>query len=300
MIDLDENTWTILLESIDEKRCTPFLGAGACYGALPLGSDLAKDLAETEDYPFSDRTDLLRVAQFVAVKYDHHLAKMRTLDHLKSAGAPKYVNPPDFTGEDEPHGTLASLRKLRVYITTNYDDFMVRALAAKEWNPQREVCRWHAGLKKTPSVFETNPGYQPNVANPLVFHFHGYDKHPDSLVLTEDDYLKFLINIARDPSLLPPPVQEAISASTLLFIGYRLADWNFRMLLQMLRPDPQYISVAVLLPPGPNEPSPEEAQKYLEKYYAAMHLRVFWGTAREFARELRRRWGAFCAEGSSI
>jgi len=298
MIDLNEIAWSILLESIAEKKCTPFLGAGACYGALPLGADLARDLAEAEAYPFSDRTDLLRVAQFVALKYSQHVAKARTIRRLKSAGPPKYMNPPDFTGADEPHGTLASFN-LPVYMTTNYDDFMVRALAAKpnEKEPRREVCRWYADLKRIPSVFETQPGYWPNVANPLVFHLHGYDKDADSCVLTEDDYLKFLTNIARDPNLLPPCIQEAISASTLLFIGYRLADWNFRMLFQMLRPDPQYISVAVLLPPGPNEPSPAAAQEYLEQYYAAMKLRVFWGTAREFAGELRSRWGAFCTGG---
>ena len=243
-------------------------------------------------YPFSDPSDLLRVAQFIAVKYDQRRAKSQTLSRLKNAGPPKYANPPDFAGADEPHGVLASLG-LPVYITTNYDDFVVRALAANEKEPRREVCRWHPGLKKIPSVFEIEPGYKPSPANPLVFHLHGYDKEADSLVLTEDDYLKFLTNIARDPNLIPPRIQEAISASTLLFIGYRLADWNFRVLFQMLRPDPEYISIAVLLPPGPNEPSPAEAQKYLEEYYAALKLRLFWGTAREFAGELRRRWTAF-------
>jgi hypothetical protein len=104
-----------------------------------------------------------------------------------------------------------------------------------------------------------------------------------------------MINLASDPARLPPFVQAAISASTLLFVGYRLADWNFRVLFQMLRPDPAYISVAVLLPPGPNEPSPEEAQQYLDEYYGAMNLKMFWGTAREFSSELRRRWAEFRA-----
>ena len=36
MIDLKEETWEILLERIRDKKCTPFLGAGACAGALPL------------------------------------------------------------------------------------------------------------------------------------------------------------------------------------------------------------------------------------------------------------------------
>jgi hypothetical protein len=289
MIDLKEKTWNILLERIQEKKCTPFLGAGACAGALPLGGELSRDLADAQNYPFQDRGDLLRVAQFIAVKSDPRYAKSMVVDRLKRAGPPNFANPPDFTASDDPHGVLASLN-LPVYLTTNYDDFMFRALRAAERDPRREVCRWHPGTSQIPSVFKTEPSYRPSPANPLVFHLHGYDKEPDSIVLTEDDYLKFMINLARDPALLPPFVQAAISASTLLFVGYRLADWNFRVLFQILRPEPQYMSIAVLIPPGPNEPSPEEAQQYLDEYYGAMDLKMFWGTAREFSSELRRRW----------
>jgi hypothetical protein len=297
MIDLKGKNWEILLERIREKKCTPFLGAGACAGALPLGGELSRDLADAQNYPFQNRDDLLRVAQFIAVKSDPRYAKSMVVASLKKAGPPKFVNPPDFTAPDDPHGVLASLN-LPAYLTTNYDDFMFRALRAAEKDPRREVCRWHDGISKFPSVFETEPAYRPNPANPLVFHLHGYDKEPDSIVLTEDDYLKFMINLASDPARLPRFVRDAISASTLLFVGYRLADWNFRVLFQMLRPDPAYISVAVLLPPGPNEPSPEEAQQYLDEYYGAMDLKMFWGTAREFSSELRRRWTDFraCAE----
>jgi hypothetical protein len=292
MIDLKEQIWEILLERIREKKCTPFLGAGACAGALPLGGELSRHLADAQNYPFEDRADLLRVAQYIAVKSDQRRAKALVLDRLKKASPPTYINPPDFESDDEPHATLAALG-LPLYLTTNYDDFMTRSLVAIEREPRREVCRWHPGLRKIPSVFETEPGYKATPANPLVFHLHGYDKEADSLVLTEDDYLKFLINIARDPNLLPPRVQDGISASTLLFIGYRLADWNFRVLFQMLRPDPDYISIAVLLPPAANEPSPEEAQQYLDEYYGAMNLKVFWGTAREFSSELGKRWKQF-------
>jgi hypothetical protein len=294
MIDLEEKTWEILLERIREKKCTPFLGAGACAGALPLGGELSRDLADAQDYPFQDRSDLLGVAQFIAVKSDPRSAKSMVVDRLKKAGPPKFANPPDFTAQDEPHGLFASLN-LPAYLTTNYDDFMFRALRAAEKDPRQEVCRWNSGLRKVPSVFETEPAYRPSPANPLVFHLHGYEKEPDSLVLTEDDYLKFMINFARDPALLPSPVRDAISASTLLFVGYRLADWNFRVLFEMLRPDPDYISIAVLLPPGPNEPSAEEAQQYLDEYYGKKYLKMFWGTAREFSSELRRRWAEFRA-----
>jgi hypothetical protein len=215
------------------------------------------------------------------------------VDRLKKAGPPKFANPPNFTAPDDPHGVLASLN-LPVYLTTNYDDFMFRALRAAEKDPRREVCRWHSGLSKIPSVFETEPTYRPSPANPLVFHLHGYDKEPDSIVLTEDDYLKFMINLARDPALLPPLVQAAISASTLLFVGYRLADWNFRVLFQMLRPDPLTSVLLFSFRLGLTNLHLRRRSN-IDEYYGAMNLKMFWGTAREFSSELRRRWAEFRA-----
>jgi hypothetical protein len=83
MIDLKEKTWEILLERIREKKCTPFLGAGACAGALPLGGELSRELADAKDYPFQDRADLLRVAQFIAVKWDPRSAKSMVVDRVR-------------------------------------------------------------------------------------------------------------------------------------------------------------------------------------------------------------------------
>ena len=127
---------------------------------------------------------------------------------------------------------------------------------------------------------------------PLVFHLHGHTL-PESLVLTEDDYLRYLAAMASNPDLLPAPVQKALTSASLVFIGYRLADWNFRVLLQGLRPTALRRSVVVLKPPEDSEEKSNKVQEYMDRYYAAMDLRVYWGTAREFCGELRRRWREF-------
>jgi hypothetical protein len=279
---LTDQDWAVLLQRIKAGKCTPFLGAGACYGALPLGSEVARQWAAAEGYPLKDDDDLVRVAQFLAVKYDPIYPKEAILARFKQ------VAPPNFREPDEPHGVLADL-PLPVYMTTNYDDFMVQALKSRHRDARRELCRWNELVKDEPSVFETEPGYAPTVANPIVFHLHGHTR-PESLVLTEDDYLHFLGSIARDQALLPPRIRQALAGSSLLFIGYRLADWNFRVLFQAL-PNP-HKSVAVLLPPGDSAESRQRAQAYLDRYYAALALRVYWGTAREFCAQLRQRWQA--------
>jgi hypothetical protein len=132
----------------------------------------------------------------------------------------------------------------------------------------------------------------PSPANPVVFHLHGSMDVSESLVLTEDDYLTFLASMTSNAQLLPPVIESAIATTTLLFIGYRLGDWYFRVMFQALRPRNQFSSVVVLKPPDKADPHMEAQQEYLKKYFAAMDMKLFWGTARQFCTELKQRWDA--------
>ena len=283
---LEERDWNLLLRRIKAGRCTPFLGAGACFGAIPLGSRIAEKWAQKHDYPLEDCRDLARVAQFLAVQYDPMFPKEEILERFF-----RNVDPPDFTQPDEPHCVLADL-PLPIYMTTNYDDFMVRALRSRHKDPKRELCRWNKLVKDQPSIFESEPGFNPTPANPVVFHLHGHDEVPESLVLTEDDYLDFLVNISSDQALLPLRIQRALTGASLLFIGYRLADWSFRVLFRGLvssmEASLRRISVAVQL-----SPEDQNVQNYWADYFGNINVKVYWGTAREFAAELRERWEGF-------
>ncbi len=154
---LRENDWTVLLERLKTNRCTPFLGAGAAFGALPLGADIARDWAKDFGYPFEDSTDLARVAQFVAIEFDDGTWP-KDLIRNRFAGTAA----PDFRASDEPHGLLADLR-LPIYLTTNYDDFMARAIADRKNDPRRELCRWNERLKDIPhqSLRRSRPTRRP-------------------------------------------------------------------------------------------------------------------------------------------
>ena len=67
---------------------------------------------------------------------------------------------------------------------------------------------------------------QPSKEQPLVYHLHGFDQYPESLVLTEDDYLEFLVAISSDKGRntdpVPKPVREALVESSLLLLGHSL------------------------------------------------------------------------------
>jgi len=294
---LKESDWENLIQRIKEEKCTPFIGAGACAGTLPLGSDLARDWASKYDYPLNDKGDLARVSQFMAIDQDDMFPKENIRRQFKE------IAPPNFTKPNEPHGLLADLN-LPIYITTNYDSFMDLVLKERKRNPKRELCRWNGYVEDfVASVFgnvEKKTDYEPSSANPLVYHLHGHYDIPQSLVLTEDDYLEFLVKLSSDQKLLPPSVSGALAGTSLLFIGYSLSDWNFRVLFRglvgSLGRNLGFTSVAVQLSPSPNDDSEDSqvrAQEYLNTYFEKIQqikVKVYWGDIGEFTTQLRQRW----------
>ena len=289
MVTLAKKDWDLLIRAIKDQRCTPFIGAGACNGVLPLGADIARQWARDNEYPLEDSYNLIKVGQFLAVDSYPMFPKDEIVRLFKELNAS-----PDFTDSNEPHRVLAEL-PLPIYITTNYDDFMMKALArTKMRDPKREICRWNMLVRNEPSRFDD--GYEPTAANPVVFHLHGNTELAASIVLTEDDYFDFLVNVSSDPLLIPRRIQKALTETSVLFIGYGLADWNFRVLMQGLY---RYMEkglgrrhIAVMLSPNiPNSEAQQvKAQKYLSNYYDNLDVQVYWGTARDFCTELAQRW----------
>ncbi len=290
---LEEKDWDILLKRIKDGKCTPFLGSGACSEKIPVSSQIANEWAKKYDYPMEDSGDLARVAQFVAViEEDEFVPRDEICNKIKELSTeitPKYFEIPD-----ELHGVLAEL-PLPLYITTNYDDFMVRALKSRGKTPNQEICRWNECLMQRKI---TSTDFDPTPAKPLVYHLHGYYEIPESLVLTEDDYLDFLVAISMEQNLLPPRIQEAFTRTSLLLLGYKITDWDFRVLFRILAGylgrslSRKHISVQ-LVPGNVSEHQKEKAQKYLDRYFADLHIQVYWQDCHEFATELKTRWGAF-------
>lgn len=276
---MNPGNWDTLVERVQEGNCTPFLGAGAVAPVLPLGSEIALGWALAYGYPLEDSHDLARVSQYLSVhREDAMWPKEQIAKKLRGMPLPDVGHPP------EVHAVLARL-PLAVYITTNYDLSMFEALRAAGKDPQIEICRWNnsPAVEAEPSPF-TDVNYKPTPARPVVFHLHGHVGLPESIVLTEDDYLDFLVTVTRDPNLLPHFVKRALSANSLMFVGYRLADWDFRVvhrgLMASVAASLRRLNITVQLP------DPEAAREYLDRYYEGLPARVYWGTAAKFAEDL--------------
>jgi hypothetical protein len=286
-LTLDEENWETLLTNMEAKRCTPFLGAGASTPPLPKAKDLALMWAKQYNYPLENQTDLASVTQYLRIKFgDPFVVKQKIKTHFKSFA------PPDFSGKAQIHALLADLG-LPIYLTTNYDDYMEQALKRIHRRPVSEICRWNTWIRNhCGSIFDkkANPGFELNEEEPVVFHLHGLIDYPESLVLTEDDYVDFLVSMGEQ--LIPEGVQGALAEKSVLFLGYGLADWNFRVLFRTVARYlersliPVHVSVQLLPPPPEKEAA---VLDYLNKYFGELKIRVFWGTCQQFAAELGER-----------
>ncbi|HSH04111.1 MAG TPA: SIR2 family protein [Anaerolineae bacterium] len=286
---LGDRDWKLLLQRIDDEKCTPIIGADVFASLLPPFATLAQSWAHENDYPFADPTDIARVAQYLAVNFDPLYPK----EELQRAFA-EHPSPPD--DPQLPHHILASL-PFPIYITTSYDDLLFKALQDQRKEPKVEICRWNELLQNShPSLLEA--GFEPTVATPIVYHLFGHHTIPESLVLAEDDYYDFLVNISSGEFNIPSRIQRALASTSLLFLGYTPTALDFRILFRGLVAASESalrrINVTVQLPPVP-EGTPDhiqdKIQNYLNEYFdqADSRMRVYWGEAPTFLQELNQR-----------
>ncbi len=311
-----EYYWEQILRDISKKTCTPIIGEGICASYIPPSKEIARKWAEEYGYPLEDSYQLSRVAQYLAIENKQESSPKEILFREVET-----INPPDFSTkelENTPHSVLADLN-LPIYITTSYDLFMEAALKSKGKSPISEFCRWNRALSDLaiPSVLPLGKGsrgakyHTPTQASPIVYHLFGlyslmgeYRPQgedidmdiPQSLVLTEKDYIDFIYTLGRlgDENMFPAPIRTAISRSSLLFVGFSLDDLSFRVTFQGLvnsQSRLKEMSLSVQLPPHDKA---EQATKYLQEYTRQMFkIQVYWGDVSKFCEELRTRWDNF-------
>ena len=72
----------------------------------------------------------------------------------------------------------------------------------------------------------------------VLFKIHGHigrmRRTDDTFVITEEDYVTFLGRMGSENSVIPADLVNLMQSRTLLFLGYGLRDWNFRVLLDRL------------------------------------------------------------------
>lgn len=299
-----------------------------------VDEELADTWADDIGYPLPERSKLARVAQYNRViSADPDQAKNKFLLFLKKCllalaeddesvcdivqDLQAQINDksfseivaeldyPRFNGQrPNPLRVLAKLR-LPIYVTTGYYDFMERALQTEGANQVRtQFCLWNMKEDRVAPEHRPDPLYKPSVEEPVVYHLYGYEQYPRSIVLSEDDHLDFLLALAQDTDtekpLIPHYLRSALEESSLLLLGYRLQDWDFRILFRGLinvqhsrfRALERMYSVAIQLDPQYQEGITDEnrARQYLQSYFDGANFRVEWNSIDRFITTLWREY----------
>ncbi len=310
--------WPALMAAIRKGRCTPILGPGISESVFGSRSALAARWAKKYNFPLAPYAaeDLPEVAQYIAVDQARFLvhdeleqALKQELEHRFGARlAPALQNAPltelvravgALTRQNahDPYATLAHL-PFPVYITTNPDSLLIDALQAAGKEPQVELCQWNDNLA-TKALAQTPSALTPDEKHPLVYCLFGQYSDPDSQVITEDDYFDYLIGVTSNKDLIHHEVKRMLTDSALLFLGFQLDDWNFRVLYRSImsqeggnrRKNLPHIA-AQIDPAEGRLIEPERARKYLENYFGGADISIYWGSSEDFIRDLEKQGGA--------
>ena len=224
-----------IAEAIRQKQCILFLGAGVHapppdgspfeYPAEqrpPIGSALSQTLTASCDLSGKLRKEDMSNLQRVALAYE--ITRTR---HLLVEAVSKEVQ----VGK-RPSPMLRALAELGfpLVITTNYDQLFETALRAADKVPR-------VAVYQPDGKVATKDYRDPQVDNPVVFKIHGDIEDPETIVITDEDYIQFVLRMSdKDPyDPVPLTLKYYLTGWTTLFVGYSLLDYNLRLLFKTLR-----------------------------------------------------------------
>jgi hypothetical protein len=218
----------------EKKDCVLILGAGVHapppddspfvyppQDRPPLGRQLSlmlsADCSCDAERPDHEKGDLQRAALCYEVKHGRNGLANKIIEILEPT---------------KPSPLLLALTALpfRFIVTTNFDTLLERALRRHD---------------KEPFVSVYNPNNRERTRNPhdvsaerpLVLKIHGSIDNADSLVITDEDYIQFILRMRdHEPfNPLPDDIEFNLKKRLNLFIGYSLMDYNLRLMFKTMR-----------------------------------------------------------------
>lgn len=200
------------LEDLVNNRCLPFIGAGFSKNAdIPKGKkmldwdELGKTIASNiQDYKYTNAIDAISA-------YSHEYSRTNLVEKLTELLLINSVK------AGKAHKAFCELQ-FDIVCTTNFE-----FLLEQGYSLISKYCR--------PILDED----QLSIANSseviTLLKIHGDLHHPNKLVVTEEDYDRFLGN---NP-MLATFLANLLITRTPLFIGYSLDDTDFRQIWQLIK-----------------------------------------------------------------
>ena len=310
--------WKSISRRVHHGRFIPILGpdiAENLYGGM---HEVASRLAVQHSFPMAaaERSDVAKVMQYLSINQDRSYAQdaiqkqlsVQIVEHNHLQGEVSRTTLPAMldqiveqrrSKDDDPYRILAEL-PASIYVTASPETMLFKSVKAAGKEPEALFCPWRPTEINHPR--EPQPSRDPSPQTPVVYHVFGVFGVKDSLVLTEDDFFDYLIAMSTY-KLMPKVIRGSLMESSLLFLGFHLDDWTFRVLFRLIMTLEgatelrQYSHVGVQVNPDEHSLTDvERARRYLESYFGRDRsggrgepsIDIYWGTAEDFLVELRQ------------
>jgi hypothetical protein len=229
-----------IVKAVNGSKCILFLGAMASAPSPPGsrfqykegqgppgGGELSKRLAKRCKYPSDDTWNLARVSLYFENRED--LSRQLLVSAIaEEVGANTLIPSPALR-------MLAAL-PFPIVVTTNYDhlfDLALRETKLANGKRRDPIVRIYDPQRNGPP---DDVPLQPTPDRPILLKLHGDIDKPESIVITEEDYIVFIQKMT-DEHLHPihKKIRMYMMEWPMLFIGYSLKDYNLRLLFRTLR-----------------------------------------------------------------
>jgi DNA-binding SARP family transcriptional activator len=221
-------------------RVVPVIG-------LDGAGDLAEHVAKAFSVPDDRPVDLTRISQYVATMQGSGPLYDELHTRFEAAVEPSPL-----------HRFLARLPALlrergaphQLIVTTNYDLALERAFeeAGEELDIVSYVATgthrgrfWHRPPGEPPRPIDVPNTYATELSlerRTILLKLHGAvdplpEREWESFVITEDDYIDYLGH-SELTAVVPVALAARLRRSHFLFLGYDMADWNLRLILNRI------------------------------------------------------------------
>ena len=191
------------------------------------------------------------------------------------------------------HTLLASATRPLLVVTTNYDSLIENAFdnAGKAFDLVIHTTDAMMGKRiyhrphGAPAVEEVLPHMLliDLTKVSVIYKVHGScdrkDPRLDQYVITEDDYIDFLSRMLTNAAI-PGFCTEPFLRWPFLFVGYRLGDWNMRVVLNRISPEAR-VSQGIVSWAIERQPSPIE-----ERFWLTRGVNLYTKAVDDFVNEL--------------
>lgn len=279
MESLRDSEWRRLIRMIQNDACILLLGPGVAFDptdrdstplTVKLAQILASQLNATHETMCED--NLAHIAQIYQRENDRVSLELEVEDF--------YRNYAGWT--TDVHRRLAAW-PIGLCIDLTPAGLMANAYDEARKTPVRDF--YGSGKGQAISLIDITPG------RPLVYELFGSLDNSASLLLTENDMLDFLVNVAKNTPSLPKDLTSRFSdpKTSFLFLGFGFQHWYLRILLHVLKADGDRQNLSLALEDAAFFEHPDRDQTVL--FYSEQHRIQFrYASWQAFADELSQRF----------